>query len=233
MKVAIMQPYIFPYIGFFQMIKAVDIFVFYDDVNYIKGGWINRNQININNKATYFTVPLKNSSSFKKINEIEILKESRDYTKIIKSIEQAYKKAPYYEKVMPIIKDVISSDSQTISELSIESIQVISNYLQLKTEFKVSSMDFSYTIGLERSERLIEIVKECNGNQYINAIGGKNLYSKEHFNNYGIELSFIQPHRIDYQQFDNEFIPWLSIIDVLMFNSPAKVNEMLDQFQLI
>lgn len=228
-----MQPYIFPYIGYFQMIKAVDVFVFYDDVNYIKGGWINRNKININSNSTYFTIPLKNSSSFKKINEIEIFKESKDYNKIIKSIEQAYKKAPYYEEIMPIIRDVLNSDYQTISELTIESIQVISNYLQIDTVFKVSSLDFSYTINLERSERLIEIVKKCDGNQYINAIGGKDLYSKAYFKNHGIELNFIEPQRIEYQQFGNEFIPWLSIIDILMFNSPAKVNELLGQYDLV
>lgn len=227
-----MQPYFMPYIGYFQMIKAVDVFVFYDDVNYIKGGWINRNQIIINNKATYFTIPLKNSSSFKKINEIEILKDTKDYKKIIKSVEQAYRKAPYYLEIMPIMYEVFNYNIKTISELSIESIIRISKYLQLETKFKVASKDFFHTKDLDRCNRLIQIVKECKGKYYINAIGGNKLYSKDYFKNHDVELNFIQSLKVDYKQFNNEFIPWLSIIDVLMFNSPEEVNIMLDQYKL-
>ena len=75
MKLAIMQPYIFPYLGYFQLLNSVDHFVFYDDVNFIKGGWVNRNQLLINNQNKFFTVPLKKIISFTPINEVEIHKK--------------------------------------------------------------------------------------------------------------------------------------------------------------
>lgn len=233
MTAAVMQPYFFPYIGYFQMINAVDVFVFYDDVNFIKGGWINRNRMLMNGSDKLFTVPLKDASSFKLIKEVEINNEVPAYSKILTTIAQSYKKAPFFSEVFPIIESVLRSPSSTSGDLAILSIKAVNEYLGITSVLKRSSVDFADTKGLDRAERLIAICKKTGAEQYINAVGGQELYTKEYFASNGIELKFIKSEPIDYKQFDNEFVPWLSIIDVLMFNSKDEVQKMLNCFELI
>ena len=151
MKIAIMQPYFFPYIGYFQLINAVDKFVFYDDVNYIKGGWINRNNILLNGEKKYFTLNLKESSSFKKINQIFIGGRT---DKLIKTINQSYSKAPYFDQVFPLIEGVIVNinTSSLISEIAALSVIKTSEYLDLKTIFEIGSEKYYNTKDFERAE---------------------------------------------------------------------------------
>ena len=233
MTIAIMQPYFMPYIGYFQLINAVDAFVFYDDVNYINRGWVNRNRMLINSIAKHFTIPLLKASQNKLINEVEIGFQSKEYLKLQKTIEIAYKKAPYFDQVIKIVKPVLNKDYNNIAEIAIESVKVCASYLGLKTEFYVSSSDFSNSNDLNRTERILYICKQLNTKTYINAIGGIELYKKEDFKQQDIELKFIKTLPIKYKQFNNEFVPWLSILDVLMFNSAEEVNEMLDEYELI
>jgi len=233
MKIAIMQPYAFPYIGYFQMINAVEKFVFYDDVNYIKGGWVNRNQILNNNEKQYFTIPLVKASPNKLISEIEINIDSKEYLKLKQKIQLTYSKSPYFDKVSPLIEDILNKKYNRISEFAIKSTIEICNYLGIKTHFFVSSIDFAKTKGLDRAERLIEICRKENCNTYINAIGGQELYTKDYFSQHGIDLKFIKTNEIIYNQFKNDFIPWLSIIDVMMFNSVEEIQIMLDNFELL
>lgn len=230
MKIAVMQPYFFPYIGYFQMIKAVDTFVFYDDVNFIKNGWINRNRILINGQASYFTLQLKDASSFKLINEISF---NDNRKKLLKSVVVSYSKAPYFREVFDLIERCLYIEALGVSTIAINSVIEVANYLNLHTTFEVSSEKYVETKGLDRAQRLIEICKINNANTYINAIGGATLYDKGFFKQYNIELSFINPKKIVYQQFKNDFVPWLSIIDVLMFNSTREVQIMLDNYELI
>lgn len=229
MKVAIMQPYFFPYIGYFQMIKAVDKFVFYDDVNFIKNGWINRNRILINAQPCYFTLQLKDASSFKLINEISF---TDNRNKLLKSIAVSYSKAPFFKQVFELIELCFSIETDKVATIGINSVRNISNYLNLNTIFEVSSLDYADTKGLDRSFRLLEICKRNQATNYVNAIGGKDLYTHSFFNEHNVELSFIKPKEIIYKQFKNDFIPWLSIIDVLMFNSVEDVKIILDKFEL-
>lgn len=234
MKIAVMQPYIFPYIGYFQMINAVDKFVFYDDVNFIKQGWINRNKILVSGKDYLFTLPLKNASSFTLISETlinEILFEKWKL-KFLQTLEQSYKKAPYFYDVFPIINKVLDGEYKTISQCAIKSIKSVSEYMGIKTEFIISSEAYQNK-ELERQERLIDICKQEKSNHYINALGGQELYKKEDFLKEGIQLNFIKPLPIEYKQFNNIFVPWLSIIDVLMFNDKQTVKDMLNQYTLI
>ncbi len=230
-----MQPYIFPYIGYFQLIKAVDKFIFYDDVNYIKGGWINRNNILINKNKSLFTIPLDKASPFITINETNInLKIFREWRlKFLKTMEQSYKKAPYYSQTYSIIVKILNQDVEKISQLAINSIVEISNFLNIKTEFELSSESYPLTNKIDRVERLLDICKKNNALDYINPIGGIELYTKEDFIKADIRLHFIKSMPIKYLQFGNEFIEWLSIIDVLMFNSPEKINIMLDDYFLL
>lgn len=232
MKLAVMQPYLFPYIGYFQLINAVDVFVFYDDVAYIKNGWINRNRILMNGKSHYITVPCSKASSNKMIKSVQFDSRSKDYRKIVKTIKQAYIKAPYYKRVFPIIERIFSNTTNRISTLAQSSLVEVSDYLDLQTQFKVSSIDFPETKGMDKADRLISICQANNATQYINPIGGNELYDKEYFRNKGIELIFLNPENIVYDQFDTHFIPWLSIIDVLMFNSIDTISNYLNKYKL-
>ena len=226
-----MQPYFFPYLGYFQLINAVDKFVFYDDVNYIKSGWINRNNILLNKEKKLITLALMKSSSNKNINEIEI--ENRG-SKLLKTIMQAYAKAPYFCKVFPIIEEIFNAikPGTLISDVAGLSIVYVSNYLKLKIKFEYSSEKYSDTKSMKKSVRLIEICKRNIADIYINATGGISLYSKEEFKKHNINLYFINNHINEYRQFRNEFIPCLSIIDIMMFNSPEQINKMLNNYEV-
>lgn len=230
-KLAIMQPYFFPYIGYWQLINAVDIFILYDDVNFIKKGWINRNNILLNKRDHLITIPLLNVSQNKHINECMVSDDYKTIDNIIKTINLAYKKAPYYNLVFPSIEEIIKTKG-SISDLVLKSVLWIKEYLDIDTEIILSS-SIDKNNELKGQDKIIEIVKKLNGNHYINAIGGQELYDKEIFNNNGIKLNFIKMKEIKYKQFNNEFVPNLSIIDVLMFNSPEKIREMLDDYELI
>jgi hypothetical protein len=229
MILGIMQPYLFPYIGYFQLINAVDKFIFYDDVNFIKNGWINRNKILINNESRYITIHLKNASSNKLINEIEYIDNRK---KILKSIEQAYAKAPSINFILPIVNDILNYKTYKISELSIYSVKTICKYLDINTNFSISSKEYYKTKGLNKSERIIKICKLNNTTTYINAIGGKALYDKEYFYRNKITLQFIKPKNIIYSQGNNKYVSGLSIIDVLMWNNKKIVRKMLNDYEI-
>ncbi len=230
-KVAIMQPYLFPYIGYWQAINAVDEYVLYDDVTYIKGGWINRNNILLNGQSHLITLPLENSSSFKLINEIFVTSNIKIKEKLCKTIYMAYSKAPYFEWVYPIIEKSIIKDG-IISEIIYETILGICDYIGIKTKILLSSK-IDKNSELKAEEKVINIVTKLNGKIYINAIGGQELYNKENFNKNNIDLYFIKTNSVEYKQFNNAFVPNLSIIDVLMFNSKEEVRELLNQYELI
>lgn len=228
-----MQPYIFPYLGYFQLVNAVDTFVFYDDVNFIKRGWINRNKILVNGKEKLVSFPCIQASQNKLINEVEINLEDKAYSKFLQTLEQAYSKAPNFEVVYKLISNLLKQEHTSIASLAAASCMSLSTYLGLNTKFTFSSEAFSSSKGLEKQNRLIDISKESNSSTYINAIGGRELYSKEDFKKENIDLFFLQPKLSEYKQLSKEFIPGLSIIDVLMMNSKEEVKEMLNQYELI
>lgn len=230
MTVGIMQPYFFPYLGYWQLIAAVDKYVVYDDVTYIKGGWINRNNILINGRASLITLPLNNSSSFKKINEICITESTKPIEKLIRSISMAYAKAPYKSEVMPIIESLLLHNTN-IAKLNYESILKIREYLGFNTEIILSS-DMVKDNELKGQDKVIYINKLLNSDRYINAIGGMELYDRDAFAAEGIDLKFLKMDIVSYKQLKNEFVPYLSIIDVLMFNGAAGTNELLTKFTL-
>ena len=232
MKIAIMQPYLFPYLGYFQLIHAVDTFVFYDDVNFIKRGWINRNQILIDNKAALFTVPLKKASQNNLINEIDMAIDEKWLSQFFKTIEQNYKNAPYFDDTFLILKKVFGKKQTKISSLAIDSVFQISKYLQLNTKFEVSSIAYSNSIDLIKAERLIAICKEKGYDHYVNPSGGKELYQKNTFDKENIILSFIDNELLPYTQFGNKFVNGLSIIDVLMFNTLEETKKLMSQYSL-
>lgn len=226
-----MQPYFFPYIGYWQLIHAVDKFVVYDDVNFIKGGWINRNYILLNQEKHLVTLPLSGISSFTKINEINVIDNIKLKTKLLKTIDNAYKKAPYFDCVFPMIEKIILENG-AISTLIYDSILSLKKYFNLNTEIYLSS-DLKIALNEKSVDRVIHIVKSLDGNEYINAIGGQELYSKDKFKAENIALSFLKTNLVKYEQYTADFVPNLSIIDVMMFNSPEQIRAMLDNYELI
>lgn len=232
-SLSIMQPYIFPYLGYFHLIESTDKIVFYDDVNYIKRGWVNRNRILLNNTDYLFTIPTSKASQNKLICEIKPIIDEKWKRKFYNNLEFAYKKAPYYSDVIKLVKETIETEYTDITDLCIKSIEMVYSYLGKSFNY-VKSSDYSpETKGLEKADRLIKITKKAEMSKYSNAIGGQTLYNKQYFNENEIELSFVKSKLQEYKQFDNDFIIGLSIIDILMFNDKETTIKYFDDYELI
>jgi hypothetical protein len=232
MKLAIMQPYLFPYIGYFQLMNAVDKFVIYDDVTYIKSGWINRNKILANNMEYMFTAPLRNASSNILIKDIQLSLNKKWKIKLLQTLSQNYKKAPYFEVTFSVVSQVVNISTEFIRDMHLKSFELINTYLGLEASIIETSIDYNNQ-ALKGQQRILDICMKENADHYINPLGGQELYDKELFINNGIKLNFLKSKEINYLQFNKEFIPWLSIIDVMMFNSPEEIIKMLNEYELI
>lgn len=232
MKVGIMQPYFFPYIGYWQLLNAVDKYIIYDDVNFIKGGWINRNRILVGKEAKYFNVQMKGASPYKLINEISVSTDEKIIDKNLRVVEAAYKKSPYFSEVYPEIEKVLRSGKENLAEYLAVSIRAVCNYLGIQTELIMSS-ELSKDNSLKSQEKVLAICQLLEATEYYNAIGGMELYSFSEFRKKGIELKFLKSNLITYKQFGDEFQPNLSIIDVMMFNSKEKIKSYLEDYILV
>lgn len=233
-KVAIMQPYLFPYLGYFQLVHAADYFVFYDDVAFIRRGWINRNRMLCNGRDQLFTVPVIKSSLESEIKNVscEITKIWRD--KFFKNIEYNYKKCPHFSDVMAIIENVMGLGVQPISELAESSIRSVCQYLGIEKSFLNSSAFSPETKGINRTDRLCTITKKLGLSQYLNLSGGKALYTKEDFANRDVSLFFVESKSVYYDQHSvKEYVPNLSIIDVLMNDSEFEARELISGYNII
>ena len=229
---SVMQPYAFPYFGYFCLIQSSNEIVFYDDVNFIKGGWINRNKILINDKPNIFNIFLSGASSFKEIREIELLRDDKKILSTLRTIQQSYKNAPYFRDVFPIITKVFIESEGNIADFAIASIQAVYDYLGLTLKYKKSSVDFPHTKGEDKVDRLVHMCKDLGYKNYINVMGGRELYTKEVFAERGINLYFNKPILTEYDQ-NTEFNPYLSIIDIMMFCSPEQIKEMINKYEII
>lgn len=226
MKLAIMQPYLFPYIGYFQLAAASDRFVFYDDVNFIKNGWINRNRIALGDDIRYLTVPLSGASPSLKINEVAVQPPGVWLRKTLEQVRHAYARAPYYAPVSELVARILSAPAHDIGELAARSVTAICDYVGIRTEFVPSSTIYA-NAQLKSVERVLDICRAEHATTYVNLPGGRALYSADTFAAAGIELAFIEPDLRSYPQSGTPFIPALSILDVLMFNGPSQVKDML------
>ncbi|MBD2704548.1 WbqC family protein [Spirosoma sp. BT702] len=233
MTLAIMQPYFLPYIGYMQLMKAVDTFVLYDDVAFINRGWINRNRLLINGQEFMFTVPLKDASQNKRISEVHLADDPKWRSKLLKTIEQGYRKAPFYQTVMPLTEKIVNFTTDSIADLVHFGLIELNQYLGLTTELVKSSSIYD-NVALKAQERILDICRQTGATQYINPIGGTELYDKPTFAEAGIQLNFIKSKKVEYHQLGKtaEFVPWLSIIDVLMNNDVPAVQTMLDEYEL-
>lgn len=233
-KVAIMQPYFFPYIGYFQLINSVDEFIIYDNIQYTKKGWINRNRILCNNKDRMISLPLKKDSDFlnvvdRKLSDTWISERK----KLINLINELYKKSPFFDKVFPLIQQILLFEETNLFKFIYNSLVLINEYLDIKTKITISSsLDIDHK-NLKSQDKVLALCKKTKADIYINAIGGQELYNKDYFLQHNIILNFIKSELISYKQFDNEFVSWLSIIDVLMFNSKEQIKKYLNCYKLI
>lgn len=228
MKVAIMQPYFFPYFGYWQLIKAVDTFVFFDDVNYIQKGFINRNSLLVNGRPKLFTLELIGASQNKKINEIIV---GGNRPKILKMIQFSYKKASHYENFFPVVESILTNREQNLAKYIGNSIKEVSRYLGLEREFIFSS-SLNYNRSGKGQDKILSIVEHLGGKQYVNLPGGINLYEPESFKDHDIELSFLQADDIHYSQGSMDFVPNLSIVDFAMRRSSREISSNLNHFKL-
>lgn len=228
MKLAVMQPYLFPYIGYFQLIHASDIFLIYDDVAYIKQGYINRNSVLCANGATRFTVPVRGASSNRLISDLQF---ATDVAKVLRTIEQCYSKAPYFETVFPLIRQILENEDRAIASVCMTSYQSIFSYLGLEKQFKkTSELDYDRTASAQ--DRLVALCHKFGADCYINTPGGRFLYTKKEFAEQGVELKFIDSVAVEYPQRTNRFVPNLSIIDILMNCSPDQTVSLLGKYEL-
>ena len=232
-KIAIMQPYVFPYLGYFQLIHAVDTFVFYDDVHFIKRGWINRNKLLVNGEESLFSIPLVKASQNRLIKDTMLQKDTKWLDQFYRTLEQHYGKAPQFETIFPMVREVLDKPHKTIADLAIDSIQTLANYLELKTQFEISSKNYPETQGLEKADRLITITKKKGYNTYVNPSGGTDLYKKNYFLQHGVQLLFIANELVPYRQLDHTPLVGLSIIDVLMFNTKKGTRQLMEHYKIV
>lgn len=229
--VAIMQPYIFPYLGYFHLIEASELFIFYDDVSYIKKGWINRNRILLQQEPSLFTLPIQQASQNVLIKDTLTCIDTRWKKKFYAKLTHSYQKAPHFTQVMELIDASLKhTQNGSIASVAINAIQLIYQYLNHDITYKRSSDISPHTQGMDKAERLIKITKDLGYTSYLNAPSGKELYSKGDFKNQGIDLHFIRSLACHYSQFHHDFIPSLSIIDVLMFNTIDETKTLFQHF---
>jgi len=226
-----MQPYFFPYIGYFQLMAAVDMFIVYDNIKYTKKGWINRNRMLQNGKDIMFSLPLKGDSDALDIRDRELATDfNRD--KLLNRFKATYRPAPYFAQTFPLVEEIVRYHDTNLFRFLHHSIVKTCEHLGITTEIRISS-DFAVDHDLRSQDKVLALCQAAGGSTYINAIGGMDLYSRETFLGKGIELKFLQSKPFEYPQFGNEFVPWLSILDVMMSISVEAIQGKLCGFDLV
>ena len=235
MKLAIMQPYFMPYLGYFSLINLVDQFILFDTPQFIRHGWIERNKLlQLNNETFYIKVPLVKHSQKTNIKEIKINHKTQWKDKIYAQLVHYKKKAPYYEQVILLLNEILDLKTDSIVELDLKALKVICKYLGINTPFYVfSEMNIEIEKVESPDEWALNICKAIKAEEYYNLPGGKSFFEKEKYDKEGLKLKFLKFEPTRYTQFKNDFVPFLSIIDIMMFNSKAEIREMLNQYELV
>jgi hypothetical protein len=232
MRLSVMQPYFFPYIGYFQLIAASDQFIIYDNIKYTKKGWINRNRFLLNGTESKFCINLTKDSDFCDVRDRQISQEYQRL-KLLRQLHSAYRDAPQFFHIFPIIEKIVNFDSNNLFEYILNSVRCICHLLGITTEILISS-EILIDHSLKSEDKLLAFCQKLGATKYINSYGGVDLYSKEIFFGAGVHLAFIKPRPIIYHQFENAFIPNLSIIDVLMFNPISEIAHWINNdYELI
>lgn len=231
-RVAIMQPYFLPYIGYFQLIAAVDLFIVYDNIKYTKKGWINRNRILQDDRDAMISLPLKGDADALHIRERELAADF-DAHRLARQITGAYRQAPGFGETFPLVERILGCADRNLFGFLHHSIVKTCRHLGLRTEIAISSA-FAIDHGLKAQDKVLALCQAAGATSYVNAIGGTELYSQGAFREKGIGLRFLRSRPFEYQQFGKAFVPWLSILDVMMFNSrDAVATATRNNFDLV
>ncbi len=231
--IAMMQPYLFPYLGYFQLIAASDLFVLGDDLQFVKEGWVNRNRILSGGEPKFIVFPVKKDSHTLNINQRYLSDNfQNELSRIIKTLYFNYSRAPFRRDVFPWLEGVVRYPQSNLALYAENAILEICAYLRIPTPI-VRSSDLNLRLPTDHQDRVIQTMKVLGGNTYINPIGGLSLYCPKHFSNNGIKLCFHRIDSIEYKQLNWPFVANLSIIDVLMFNSVEQIRLMLNGFSLL
>jgi hypothetical protein len=233
MIVSIMQPYFFPYIGYFQLMAACDLFVVFDDAQYINRGWVNRNRILIDGSPQWITMPVATASHDLPILQRQYLPQDRMATRLPQRISGAYRPSPHFVGTMRLVEEILAFPQANVADFNINLLRKLSAHLGIDTPIvRTSEMNKDDTfVGGER--RVIDICSRLGATAYVNPIGGRTLYSGESFASNGIDLCFLSCEAPPYPQFGSIFVPALSIIDVLMFNDIPAIGRMLREYRLL
>ena len=219
-----MQPYFLPYLGYWQLIHAVDKFVILDDVQFITKGWINRNKIYVNGKDQWITIPLEGANRNKLINELKICSPNNWAAKLQRTIEYNFKKAPNFEEGYQLFQSIINFKTNDLTTLLVRSIKLICNFLNIQTEVILSS-DITSINSLKGQARIIYICKKLNSSFYYNPQGGIDLYKKEDFTKENIQLNFVRTNS------KSSFL--YSFLESMMMYSRNEIRNELNNFNLI
>lgn len=232
LALGIMQPYFLPYIGYFQLIAAVDEFVIYDNIKYTKKGWINRNRLLLNSKSAFFTLPLRKAPDDLNVVERD-LAEAFDRKKLLNQLRGAYAKAPQFDSVFPLLESLVSHPDDNLFRYIHHSVIEICSHIGIDTPIIISST-VNIDHALKAQDKVLALCKARSAETYINPIGGTELYDQDVFSAEGIALKFHRSRPVVYTQFENEFVPWLSIVDVLMFNPLERVRDaVFNKYELV
>ena len=224
-----MQPYFLPYIGYFQLIAAVDKFIVYDRIKYTKKGWINRNRMLLNGTDTMFSLPLKKGSDTLDVVEREIADDFAP-DKLLAQFAGAYRRAPHFEPTFELLRSVLMHGERNLFGFIQHSLTKVCGHLGIGTPIQVSS-SLPFDNALKAQDKVLAICEAAGASTYVNPIGGTELYARDEFAARGIELRFLRSRALEYPQFGAPFVPWLSIVDVMMFNPLACVRATVaDQF---
>lgn len=237
MKLGIMQPYFYPYLGYYSLIKNTDKWIVFDTVQYIEHGWINRNRIIHPNKpeAMYITVPVQKHSRDTIIKDILIENPAACREKILGQLISSYKKrAPYFKQVIAMVDEALSQEITDITSLNVFTLKQVCEYLEISFNYEIfSTMNLDILPVHDAGEWALNISHALQADEYINPPGGMGLFDRKKFDNFNIELSFLKINLTPYNQKKASFIEGLSIIDVMMFNSPKTILKMLDDFTIL
>jgi hypothetical protein len=222
-----MQPYFLPYIGYFQLLSSVDQFIVYDNIKYTKKGWVNRNRMLLNGTDAIFSLPLKKGSDSLDVVERELAAEF-DRFKLLNQFKGAYSRAPQFESIYLVLEQIVRHNEVNLFRYVHYSISRLCDLLGINTEIRISS-EITIDQELKGQDRVLALCNAAGADTYINTIGGVDLYVKDDFRSHGIDLQFIKSKPFEYAQFGGPFVPWLSIVDVLMFNSLGTVRSCINE----
>ncbi len=227
-RVAVMQPYFFPYLGTFQLAQAVDAFVFFDDVAFIKKGYIHRNALLGPSGPQPFTIPVRDASQNRAIGEHAYAGEWKPF---LATLRQLYGRAPMFDAVYPLVESVALDPEENVARKNALGFMRVFEYLGIQREWRFASRH-ALPDELRAQQRILALCEREGATTYVNAAGGRALYEPQAFSGAGVELRFLASEARAYDQGREPFVPNLSMIDLLMHCEPSAVRERLRQFKL-